>query len=196
LKNTLNTIAALVNQFTKLPGVGQKTAQRYAYKIIDMSKEDALAFIDAIKTAKEKVEYCRICGSFFEVGTCSNCSQPHKSLCVVAWPKDCLSAARIKGLKCSFHVLHGTISPLDNRTPDDIKLKELVSRIGTSEVEEVVLALNPDVEGETTSLYIARLLKPLGIKTTRLAQGISMGTDLEYADDITLTEAYNNRKEL
>jgi len=196
LNNTLNAIAALVNEFTKLPGVGQKTAQRYAYKVIDMSPSEAETFVAAIKTVKQKVKYCSVCGNFTDVMPCANCSSVANILCVVAWPKDVLTAQRIKGLKASYHVLHGTISPLDGRTPDDIKLKELVKRLGDGSVQEVVLALNPDVEGETTGLYIARLLKPLDVKVSRLAQGISMGSDLEYADELTLTEAFNNRRTL
>lgn len=203
MKDTLSTISSLINEFSKLPGVGQKTAQRYAYKIIDMKEDEAEKFANAILAVKEKVDYCSVCGSFCDKvektahkQSCQNCNKVVSTIVVVAWPKDVQAIARIKTLKCSFHILHGTISPLDGRSVDDIRIKELVERLRNEKITEIVLALNPDVEGETTGLYISRLLKPIGTKVTRLATGISMGSDLEYADELTLTEAYDARREI
>ncbi len=198
MKNAITTINKLANQFSKLPGVGFKSAQRFAYKIVDMPKSQVDEFIAAIEDAKNNVKYCEICGNFTDSSPCDNCKNATdlKTICVVKEPKDVFTIEKIKDYKGSFHVLHGTISPLDNRGPDDIRIKELLNRISKNEVEEVVLALNPDVEGEATSMYITRLLKPLGVKVSKLAKGLSMGSDIDYADELTLSEAFNNRKYL
>ncbi|MCL2797202.1 MAG: recombination mediator RecR [Firmicutes bacterium] len=191
----LDSIAKLINRFSKLPGVGAKTAQRYAYGVIGMSPEEAADFCDAIKEVKEKVRYCSVCGNFTDAEVCDICARrPGTVIIVVSYPKDVLAFEKAGGVSGVYHVLHGTISPLDGRGPNDIRIKELLSRIGG--VEEVILATNPDVEGEATAMYIARLLKPLGVRTTRIAQGISMGSDIEYADEVTLMRALEGRVEI
>ncbi|MDR2202658.1 MAG: recombination mediator RecR [Clostridiales bacterium] len=191
----LDSIARLINKFTKLPGVGVKTAQRYAYGVIDMSEADAAEFCAAIDDVKRTVRYCSECGNFSESELCAVCKTRDKRIItVVAYPKDVQALERASALKTSYHVLHGTLSPLDGRGPEDIRIKQLLARLDG--VEEVILATNPDVEGEATAMYIAKLIKPLGIKTTRLAQGISMGSDIEYADEVTLARALTSRIEI
>ena len=188
------SIEKLINRFTRLGGVGYKTAQRYAYKIVEMSDEEAAEFVGAINDVKKNVRYCDECGCFSETPVCNICRLRDKSVvCVVAQPKDVAAVE-----KCSFHgvyhVLHGTRSPLDGRGADDIRIKQLLKRLDG--VKEVIIATNPDVEGEATAMYIAKLLKPLGVKVTRPAQGISMGSDIEYADEVTLSRAIDMRTEL
>ena len=198
MKNAITTINKLANQFSKLPGVGFKSAQRFAYKIVDMPKSQVDELIAAIEDAKNNVKYCEVCGNFTDSSPCEACKHATdlKTICVVKEPKDVLTIEKIKDYKGGFHVLHGTISPLDGRGPDDIRIKELLARISKNNVEEVVLALNPDVEGEATSMYITKLLKPLDVKISKLAKGLSMGTDIDYADELTLSEAFANRKYL
>lgn len=181
--------------FSHLPGVGRKTAERYAYKVIDMQKNEVDDFISAMRDVKENVFYCKECGNFTDVDPCPICRErSHKTICVVAYPKDVIAFEKVKEFDGVYHVLHGTISPLDGRGPNDIRIKSLLERISKDEVNEVVMATNPDVEGEATAMYIAKLLKPLGVKVSRLAQGVSMGSDLEYADEVTLSHAFTNRK--
>lgn len=196
MKNAINSINKLANQFSKLPGVGFKSAQRFAYKIVDMNISETNELVESILEVKNKVKYCEVCGTFTDVSPCENCKKVTdlSTICVVTQPKDVFTIEKIKDFKGGFHVLHGTISPLDGRGPDDIKIKELLERIDKQNVSEVVLALNPDVEGEATAMYISRLLKPLNIKVSKLAQGLAMGSDLDYADEVTLSEAFNNRK--
>ena len=192
-------IEKLINYFQKLPGVGYKTAQRYAYKIIDMDVTTAIEFADMICEVKRKVRYCAICGNFSEDDVCPICvnNKRDKSIiCVVKDPKDVVAFERVKDFSGVYHVLHGCISPLENKGPDDIRIKELVTRISKDNVKEVIMATNPDVEGEATAIYISKLLKPLGVRCTRLAQGISIGSDIEYADEITLSKALDQRVEL
>lgn len=198
MKNAINSINKLANQFSKLPGVGFKSAQRFAYKIVDMPKSQTEELINSILEVKNNVKYCEVCGNFTCLSPCETCKNVTdlKTICVVTQPKDVFTIEKIKDFKGGYHVLHGTISPLENRGPDDIRIKELLSRISENNVEEVVLALNPDVEGEATAMYISKLLKPLNIKVSKLAKGLSMGTDLDYADELTLSEAFNNRKEI
>ncbi len=198
MKNqSLEPIERLINEFTKLPGVGYKTAQRYAYAVINMSIEQAQDFSKAVIDAKKKIRYCNICGNFSADEVCSICSERKSDIiCVVSEPKDVLAMEKVRGYKGTYHILHGNISPLQSKGPDDINIKSLIKRVSTGQVKEVILATNPTVEGEATAVYIARLLKTLGIKTTRLAQGISAGSDIEYADEITLTQALENRKEI
>ncbi len=197
MKDALNSINKLANQFSKLPGVGFKSAQRFAYKIVDMPTSQVEELVNSILDVKNNVKYCEICGNFTCESPCENCKNATdlKIICVVSQPKDVFTLEKIKGFKGGYHVLHGTISPLNNRGPDDIRIKELLARIEKNNVEEVVLALNPDVEGEATAMYISKLLKPLGVKVSKLAKGLAMGTDLDYADELTLSEAFNNRKE-
>lgn len=190
-------IENLIEQFRSLPGVGYKTAQRYAFSIIEGKVERAKRFADAILQAKEKIHFCSECGNFTDREVCSICqTRNHKIICVVKEPKDIISMEKVKNFDGVYHVLFGTISPLEHRGPDDIKIKELLSRVQKDKVEEVIMATNPDVEGDATAMYIAKILKPLGIKVTRLAQGIAMGSDLEYADEVTLSKALEARREI
>lgn len=190
-------IENLIEQFRSLPGVGHKTAQRYAFSIIEGKEERAKRFADAILQAKEKIHFCSECGNFTDREVCSICqTRSHKIICVVKEPKDIISMEKVKNFDGVYHVLFGTISPLEHRGPDDIKIKELLSRVQKDKVEEVIMATNPDVEGDATAMYIAKILKPLGVKVTRLAQGIAMGSDLEYADEVTLSKALEARREI
>ena len=193
----IEPIGKLVNEFSKLPGVGKKTAQRYAYKIIDMPESEARAFADAILGVKRKVKYCKICGNFTEDEHCAICRTRDKSvICVVKEPKDVIAIEKLNEFNGVYHVLHGTISPLDGIGPNDINIKGLLERISKGGINEVIMATNPDVEGEATAMYISNLLKPLGIKVSRLAHGIPIGTDLEYADEVSLARAFIDRKTL
>lgn len=190
-------IENLIEQFRSLPGVGYKTAQRYAFSIIEGKVERAKRFADAILQAKEKIHFCSECGNFTDREVCSICqTRSHKIICVVKEPKDIISMEKVKNFDGVYHVLFGTISPLEHRGPDDIKIKELLSRVQKDKVEEVIMATNPDVEGDATAMYIAKILKPLGVKVTRLAQGIAMGSDLDYADEVTLSKALEARREI
>ncbi len=192
----IEPIGRLVNQFSKLPGVGKKTAQRYAYKIINMSDEEAKEFAQSVINCKQKVRYCKICGNFTEEEVCDICKKRDKSvICVVKEPKDVIAMEKLREFKGVYHVLHGVISPMDGVGPNDIRIKELLSRIDGT-VTEVIMATNPDVEGEATAMYIAKLLKPLGVNVTRLAHGIPIGGELEYTDEVTLSRAFLERKSI
>ncbi|MBR2614467.1 MAG: recombination protein RecR [Clostridia bacterium] len=196
MKVYIEPIGKLINEFTKLPGVGKKTAQRFAYKIINMTKEEAEEFAEAILLAKKNVHYCKICGNFSEDEVCDICkSRSNSTICVVKEPKDVIAIEKLNEYQGVYHVLHGTISPMDGIGPNDIRIKELLARIDGS-VSEIILATNPDVEGEATAMYITGLVKPLGVTVTRLAHGIPIGTDLEYADEVTLARAFVDRKTL
>ena len=185
----------LANKFARLPGVGAKTAQRYAYSVIDMSQQDVDDFCAALKDVKSQVRYCAECGNFTDKEVCDVCAHRDKKLiCVVAYPKDVLALERVSGYRGVYHVLHGTLSPLEGRGPDSLRIKELLARLDGA--EEVILATNTDVEGEATAMYLARILKPLGVKVSRIAQGISMGSEREYADEMTLLKALEKRTEL
>lgn len=193
----IDVIEQLIEQFRTLPGVGYKTAQRYAFSIIEGKKERAERFANAINEAKQKVGFCKVCGNFTENEECSICrTRNRKVVCVVKDPKDVLSMEKVKSYNGVYHVLFGTISPLEHRGPNDIKIKELLARVQDDGVEEVIMATNPDVEGDATAMYIAKLLKPLDVKVTRIAQGVAMGSDLEYADEVTLSKALEARREL
>lgn len=197
MKNKIDSIDRLINSFTKLPTVGQKTAERYAYAVINMPLEDVKEWSQNLLDAKQNVKFCKNCWNWSDDEVCDYClNRNAETICVVKEPKDVFAMERINGYNGQYHVLHGTISPLSNKGPDDIKIKELLERINRDGTKEVVLALNSDVEGEATSMYIARLLKPLGVKVTKLAQGISMGSDIEYADDVTLSRAFEDRREI
>ena len=190
-------IEKLIEYFRQLPGVGKKTAQRYAFYIIENSKEKADNFANAIKEVKEKVKLCSVCGNYSTSDICPICqTRNRKVICVVQEPKDVVSMEKVKSFDGVYHILFGTISPLENRVPNDIKIKELLQRVQNDKVEEVIMATNPDVEGDATAMYISRLLKPLGVKVTRLAQGIAMGSDIEFADEVTLERALEQRKEI
>ena len=195
MKVYIEPIGKLINEFSKLPGVGAKTAQRYAYKIINMTDEEADGFAEAIKSAKKNVRYCKVCGNFSEGDICDVCKMRSPSvICVVKEPKDVIAIEKLNEFNGVYHVLHGTISPLDGIGPDDINIKGLLARIAKGGVSEVIMATNPDVEGEATAMYISNLVKPLGVKVTRLAHGIPIGTDLEYADEVSLARAFVDRK--
>ncbi len=193
-------VAKLVNALAKLPGIGQKTAQRLAFHILDESREEAMALAEAIREACETVRLCSVCCNLTEDDPCEICSSGSRDrtrICLVETPRDLAAMERIHDYRGLYHVLHGSISPMQDRGPEDIKLKELFRRLQESdEVEEIILATNPTVEGEATALYIARLLKPSGIRTTRIAHGIPMGAALEYADEVTLSRAFQNRQEV
>lgn len=191
----IKSVAALAARFSKLPGVGKKTALRYAYAVIDMSEEDVEAFCQALKEVKSQVRLCKVCGNFTDSEVCEICSgRSAKQICVVSYPKDVIAVENTGAFDGVYHVLHGTLSPMNNVTPDDLNIKSLMARL--SGVEEVIIATNPDVEGEATAVYLARLIKPMGIKVTRIAQGISMGSELEYADSVTLSQALGRRTAL
>ena len=197
MKVYIEPIGRLINEFSKLPGVGAKTAQRFAYKIVNMSEDEAKNFAEAIINVKKNVHYCSICGNFSEGDVCDVClTRQSDVICVVKEPKDVVAIEKLNEFNGVYHVLHGTISPLDGIGPNDINIKGLLSRINKGGVKEVIMATNPDVEGEATAMYISGLLKPLGIKVTRLAHGIPIGTDLEYADEVSLARAFVDRKTL
>ena len=192
----IEPIGRLINQFSKLPGVGKKTAQRYAYKIIGMTDAEAAEFAAAVTDCKRRVKYCKVCGNFTEDETCDICKNRQAvSICVVKEPKDVIAMEKLHDFKGVYHVLHGVISPMDGIGPNDIRIKELLARIDGG-VEEVIMATNPDVEGEATAMYIAKLLKPLGVNVTRLAHGIPVGGELEYTDEVTLSRAFSERKSI
>lgn len=193
----IKPIGKLINKFTRLPGVGTKTAQRYAYKIINMTEEEVEEFAECLLDAKRKVRYCKICGDFTDKEVCDICAnRDHSVICVVKEPKDVLAMEKAREFKGVYHVLHGVISPMEGVTPDDIRIKELLARISEGGVKEIIMATNPDVEGEATAMYISSLVKPFGIKVTRLAHGIPVGGELEYADEITISRALTDRKEI
>lgn len=185
-------------QLAKLPGIGMKSAGRLAYHILNMPVEEVEEFSSSILKARKAVNFCKTCQNFTELETCSICDDPqrdHKIICVVESPKDVSAFERAGGYDGVYHVLHGLLSPADGITPDDIRIRELIARL-SGEAEEVIMATNPTIEGETTASYISRLIKPMGIKVTRLAYGLPAGSSLEYADEITLQRALENRNEL
>lgn len=192
-------IAKLIEEFSKLPGIGQKTAQRLAFHILSLPQERALELARAIKEAKEKVKYCSNCGNLTDVDPCNICTSPQRDkgfICVVENPRDIIAIEKTREYKGLYHVLHGAISPMEGIGPEDIKIKELLQRVQKDDIKEVILATNPNIQGEATAMYISKLLKPLGIKTTRLAHGIPVGGDLEYADEVTLARAFEGRQEI
>ena len=191
------SLEKLINEFSKLPGVGKKTAMRYAYRIVDMSEAEARAFSDAIVNVKRKVRYCKICGNFTENEVCDICRERDGStICVVKEPRDVAAIEKLHEFKGVYHVLHGVIDPMEGVGPNDIRIRELLARIGDGNVKEVIVATNPDVSGDATAMYLARLIKPLGVKVTRLAHGIPVGSEIEYTDDVTLTRAFVERNPL
>ena len=193
----IESIGKLVNEFSKLPGVGKKTAQRYAYKIIDMTESEAKEFADAILGVKRKVRYCSVCGNFTEQDVCGVCkTRDHGVICVVKEPKDVAAIEKLHEFKGVYHVLHGTIDPMAGVGPNDIRIRELLARLNEHEVKEVIVATNPDVSGDATAMYIAKLVKPLDITVSRLAHGIPVGSEIEYTDDVTLARAFLERNKL
>ncbi|MBC5738459.1 MULTISPECIES: recombination mediator RecR [Oscillospiraceae] len=190
----------LVEQFNKLPGIGSKTAQRLAFFVLSLPEEDAAAFAQAILDAKSSIACCPICQNLTEGdGPCAICRSPKRdaaTVCVVADPKDVIAMERSREYGGLYHVLHGVISPMNHVGPDDLHIKSLVERVGSGGVQEVIMATNPDTEGEATAMYLSRLLKPFSVKVTRLAYGIPVGSHLEFADDATLMRALEGRREM
>ncbi len=193
----IEPIGRLMNEFSRLPGVGKKTAQRYAYRVINMTEGEARAFAEAILNVKRKVRYCKVCGNFTENEVCDICERrERKVICVVKEPKDVIALEKLHEFQGVYHVLHGVIDPMNGVSPNDIRIKELLARVAEGEVKEVIMATNPDVEGEATAMYVAKLLKPLGVTVTRLAHGIPIGSELEYTDEVTLARALLDRKQI
>ncbi|WP_094604437.1 Recombination protein RecR [Sporomusa silvacetica DSM 10669] len=191
-------IGRLVEQFRHLPGIGPKSAARLAYHVLKMDKSQVTALAQAIVEAKERVGYCSVCFDLTDTDPCQICRSEGRDqsvVCVVEDPKDVAAMERTREFKGLYHVLHGSLSPLEGVGPDDIKVKELLDRVGKG-IQEVIMATNPNVEGEATAMYIAKLLKPLGVLVTRIAHGLPMGGDLEYADEVTLSKALENRREM
>lgn len=192
-------LTELISQFERLPGIGKKTAQRLAYSIIEQPPERAKKFAEALIEAKEKIHFCECCQSLTDRKLCQICDDPTRDksvICVVESPKDVMAFEKTREYKGLYHVLHGAISPLDGIGPDQLKIKELMARLSDDTVKEIIMATNPTVEGEATASYISRLVKPLGIKVTRLAYGVPVGGDLEYADEFTLARALEGRNEI
>ncbi len=189
----------LADQFARLPGIGGKTAQRLAFHVLSLPLADAQDFAEAILKAKETVHTCPVCQNLTDREICPICDDDLRDrgvICVVAEPKDVIAMERSREFRGVYHVLHGVISPLNHVTQDDIKIKELLMRIASGEVREVIMATNPDTEGEATAMYISRLLRPMEVKVTRLAYGVPVGSQLEYADEVTLSRALEGRQEI
>ncbi len=189
----------LIAQFERLPGIGKKTAQRLAYNILEQPPERAQKFAEALVNARKKIHFCKTCQSFTDMDECAICADSARDrsvICVVAEPKDVMAFERTREYSGLYHVLHGVISPMDGIGPDTLRIKELMARLSNNDVKEIIMATNPTVEGEATASYISRLVKPMGIKVTRLAYGIPVGGDLEYADEFTLARALEGRNEI
>ena len=189
----------LIDQFKRLPGVGAKSAQRLAFHVLKTPREDAERLCDAIREVKDRVTYCSICNNFTDIDPCVYCADPardHRLVCVVEEPQNVNVIEKTGGFRGVYHVLLGSLSPLQGVGPDDLKIKGLLSRLGDDHVEEIILATNPTVEGEATAIYLARLMKPLGVRITRIATGIPVGSDLEYADELTMGKAMEGRREV
>ena len=199
MKYYAKPLTKLIAELGKLPGIGGKTAQRLAFHILSLSDDEARALADAITEAKSSMHYCSVCGNLTDTDPCSVCSdsaRDHSVICVVESPRDVSAMERVREFKGVYHVLNGAISPMDGVGPEDINLRSLIVRLQENDVKEVILATNPNIEGEATAMYIARLIKPAGIKVTRIAHGLPVGGDLEYADEVTLSKAMEGRREL
>ena len=193
---TAESIEQLSEQFAQLPGIGRKTAHRLALYVVKMQREEVVTLARALVNVKDKVRYCSVCSNITEADPCPICSNTKRErsvVCVVEEPTDVLALERTNEFRGLYHVLGGALSPLDGIGPEDLRIKELLQRLGESNVEEIILALNPNVEGEATTLYLSKLLKPLGMKVTRIARGLPVGTDLEFADEATLSRALEGR---
>ena len=192
-------ISKLMDSFTKLPGIGPKTAVRLAFFVLSMKDDDVLNFASALVNAKRELTHCTICGHITDQEICTVCSDPHRDnsiICVVEDPKDVIAMEKMKEYHGMYHVLHGAISPMDGIGPEDINVPDLLNRLKDEEVKEIILATNANIEGEATAMYISRLVKPSGIRTTRIAHGLPVGGDLEYADEVTLSRALEGRRDL
>ncbi|HHX93191.1 MAG TPA: recombination protein RecR [Clostridiales bacterium] len=199
MKHYAKPLARLIGELARLPGIGNKSAQRLAFHILSLPEAEALALSEAIAEAKAGMRYCSVCGNLTDLDPCRVCSDPSRdggTVCVVESPRDVSAMERIKEYRGQYHVLHGAISPMDGIGPEEINLKSLIIRLQENDVREVILATNPNIEGEATAMYIARLVKPSGIKVTRIAHGIPVGGDLEYTDEVTLSMAMEGRREL
>lgn len=195
----IEPLAKLIEHFRALPGIGTKTAVRLAYHVLDMDAAKAKALAGAILEAKEKIGFCSVCCNLSDRNPCAICSSTKRdqaTICVVEQPQDVAAVERMHDFHGVYHVLHGALSPLEGVGPENLRVKELLSRLRDGRVSEVIMATNPNVEGEATAMYIARLLKPMGVKVTRIAHGLPVGGDLEYADEVTLAKAMENRVEL
>jgi recombination protein RecR len=192
-------VARLIEELHRLPGIGPKSAQRLAYHLLRASREEAQALADAIVDVKERIRLCSLCQNTTDVDPCVICADPAReqtTICVVEEPLDILAIERTRGFRGVYHVLHGSISPMEGVGPEQLKVRELLNRLRDGTVTEVIMATNPNLEGEATAMYVSRLLQPLGVRVTRLARGLPMGGDLEYADDLTLARALENRQEV
>jgi recombination protein RecR len=192
-------VSRLIDEFHKLPGIGPKSAQRLTYHLLRVPHDEAVALAQAIIELKERTVLCSVCQNVTESDPCAICADTGRdtsTVCVVEEPLDILAVERTRGFHGLYHVLHGVISPMDGIGPDDLKVNELLARIRGGDVREVIMATNPNLEGEATAMYVSRLLSPLGIRVTRLARGLPMGSDLEYADDVTLSRAIENRQDV
>ena len=192
-------IAKLIEEFSKLPGIGKRSAERLAFHVLKQPKENVEHFSKALTDAKEKITFCPVCQSLTDTIPCAICSNPKRDtsvICVVENPKDILAMEKTREFNGVYHVLHGVISPIDGIGPDDIKIKELLLRTKDNDVKEIIMATNPSIEGEATAMYISNLFKNFGIKVTRIAHGLPVGGELEYADEITLTRALEGRQEI
>lgn len=200
MKQYPRSLNKLINELSKLPGIGNKTAQRLAFHVLSLPDREAEALAESIVTAKRTLRYCSVCGNLTDQEKCLICSDASRDrsvICVVETPQDVVAMERIREYRGLYHVLHGAISPAEGIGPNDINLKSLITRLQSdNNVEEVIIATNPNIEGEATAMYISRLLKPAGIKVTRIAHGIPVGGDLEYADEVTLLKAMEGRREL
>jgi recombination protein RecR len=195
----VEAIAKLVNQLSKLPGIGRKSAQRLAYHIVGMGEAQVRELAVAIFEGKKKVRLCPVCGNYTDADNCAVCADSSRRrdiVCVVRDPRDVNAFERMRDYDGLYHVLHGVISPLDGIGPDDIRIRELMARLSEGEIQEVVLATNPDVEGEATAAYLSRLIRPMGVKVTRIAHGVPVGGELEYTDEVTLLRAFQGRREV
>ena len=195
----MSMLDELIQELSKLPGIGRKSAQRIAFYLLKIPKEEVIRLASTIEAAKSKLKFCSTCFNLTEVDPCTICADSERdrtTVCVVEEPSDVLALDRIKEYKGLYHVLQGAISPLDGIGPEKLKVKELVDRLKSGEVKEVILATNPDAEGEATAIYLGKLLSPLGVKVTRIARGLPVGSDLDYADEVTLSRALEGRKEL
>src|SRR3712207_1118607 len=199
MENYSEPIDRLINEFSKLPGVGRKTAQRLAVHVINMSENDVMGLSKALIDVKKEIKYCSVCCNISDSDICPICSNNHRDssiICVVEDPRDVAAMERTKDFNGKYHVLNGVISPLDGIGPDMLNIKELIGRLGDGIVKEIIMATNPTIEGEATAMYISRLVKPMGIKVTRIAHGLPVGGDLEYADDVTISKALEGRREI
>ncbi|MHB1393750.1 MAG: recombination mediator RecR [Clostridia bacterium] len=192
-------IAKLIDELSKLPGVGSKTAQRLAFHILNMSMEDVEQLSSSITSAKRNIKYCKVCCNITDSDMCNICSNTKRDssmICVVEDPKDVVAMEKTREFKGLYHVLNGAISPMEGIGPEEIRIKELLKRVAENDIKEIILATNPNIEGEATAMYISRLLKPVGIMVTRIAHGVPVGGDLEYADEVTLMKALEGRREI